>query len=137
MQEGGTSIRRKKRSNFSLHLFSSFWHNFEEQIIELLKRSVFAKETLSIIQFFNAAKLLLADYFLFSMCLTNPLQKVEQNLVNIQTYKHISKKRISGSAARCSEEQLFQRNRSILSKVIVCVYLTAICHQNIPAFHIL
>ena len=42
-------------------------------------------------QLFNAAKLLLADLLLFS-------RKVMQNMVNIQTYKHISQKRISGSA---------------------------------------
>ena len=35
MWEGGTSIRRKERINFSLHLFCSFWHNFEEQMIKL------------------------------------------------------------------------------------------------------
>ena len=30
-------IRRKERSSFSLDLFWSFWYNFEEQMIELLK----------------------------------------------------------------------------------------------------
>ena len=36
-----------------------------------------------------------------------------QNMVNIQTYKHISQKRISGAAVRCSEEQLFQISKEI------------------------
>ena len=31
----------------------------------------------------------------------------------------------------------FQRNRSALSNIIVCGYLTATCYRNIPAFHIL
>ena len=45
MREGGTSIRRKERSNFSLHLFCLFWHNFEGKIIKLPKVfcSVFVK----------------------------------------------------------------------------------------------
>ena len=30
-----TSIRRKERSNFSLHSISLIWHNFEEQMTEL------------------------------------------------------------------------------------------------------
>ena len=106
MWEGGASIRRKERSNFCLHLFCLFLHNFEEHIIELTKvfSSVFAKETLSMIQFFNASKLLLGDWFLFLMCLSNPLRKVIQNMVNIQTYKHFSQKIISGAAVRCSKE---------------------------------
>ena len=106
MWKGGASVRRNERSNFSLHLFCLFWHNFDEQIIELPKVfcSVFAKVTLSIIQFFNAAKLILGDRFLFLMCLTNPLRKVMQNMVNVQTYKHISQKRISGAAVMCSKE---------------------------------
>ena len=37
MWEGGTSIRRKETSNFSLPLFCSFWHSFEEQMIEIPK----------------------------------------------------------------------------------------------------
>ena len=36
MWEGGTGIRSKERSNFnSLHLFCSFWHNFQKQMIAL------------------------------------------------------------------------------------------------------
>ena len=63
MWEGGASVRREERSNFSLHLFCLLWHNYDEQIIELLKVfcSVFVKATLSIIQFFKAAKLLHGD----------------------------------------------------------------------------
>ena len=66
--------------------------------------SVFAKETLCMIQFFNAENLLLANLLLFSVCLTNPPKRVMQNIANMQTYKHIPQKRISGSAVRCFEE---------------------------------
>ena len=54
-----------------------------------------------------------------------------QNMVNIQTYKHISQKRIPGAVVRCSEG-----NRSVLSDVIGREYFTAIHYRNIPAFHI-
>ena len=37
MLGGGASITRKESSNFNFHLFCSFWHNFEEQVIELPK----------------------------------------------------------------------------------------------------
>ena len=106
MWKEGASITRKERNNFSLHAFCLFWHNFDEHIIEHTKVfcSVFFKETLSMIQFFSASKLLFCYRFLFSMCLTNPLKKVMQNMVNIQTYKHFSQKRISGAVVRCSEE---------------------------------
>ena len=40
MWGGGTSIRRKERRNFNLHLLCSFWNNLEEQIIELPKSFV-------------------------------------------------------------------------------------------------
>ena len=63
--------------------------------------SIFFKETLWTIQFFNAAKLLLGDSMLFSMCLTNPLRKVMQNMV------------ISGSAVKCSEEEQSQTFKEI------------------------
>ena len=42
--------------------------------------SAFVNEAVSIIKFFNAANLLLADWVLFSMCLTNPLRKVTKNI---------------------------------------------------------
>ena len=115
MWKGGANVRRNERSNFSLHLFCLFWLNFAEQIIEFPKVfcSVFAKVTLSIIQFFNTTKLILGDRFLFFMCLSNPLRKVMQNMVNVQTYKHISQKKISGAADRCSKEQLFQNSEEI------------------------
>ena len=71
-------------------------------------------------QLFNAAKLLLADLLLFS-------RKVMQNMVNIQTYKHISQKRISGLAVSVPKAvKMFQGNRSFLSDMIGCGYLTAI-----------
>ena len=58
MWEGGNSVIHKERSNFSLHLLFSFWYNFEDQMMFC---SVFVKETLGIIQFFNAAKLLITE----------------------------------------------------------------------------
>ena len=42
-------------------------------------------------------KLALAKWLLFSMCLTNPLRKVMQNMVSAHTCKHISQKRICGT----------------------------------------
>ena len=63
------------------------------------------------------------------MCLTNPLTKVMQYMVNIQTYKHISEKRISGSEVRCFQNK-FQGNGSVLGNVAGCGYLTAIGYQN-------
>ena len=60
-------MRCKERSNFNLHSFCLLWHNFDEQIIELTKVFclVFVKETLSMIQFFNASNLLFGEWFLF------------------------------------------------------------------------
>ena len=50
------------------------------------------------------------------MCLTNPLRRFLENTVNIQTYKHISQKRISGTAVRCLRNSCpkFQGNNSVL-----------------------
>ena len=69
MWEEETSIRSKEISNFRLSLFYSMWHNFEGHMIELSKcfYSGYVKETITIIQFFNAMKLLLADLFSFSI----------------------------------------------------------------------
>ena len=94
MWEGRNSIWCNKRSTFSLHLLYSFWHSFLEtdDKTPYVLCLVFAKEILSIKQIFNAAKLLLADWLLFSMCLTNPPRNFMQNLVNIQTYNHTSQK---------------------------------------------
>ena len=88
-------MRRMERSNFSLHLFCLFWLNFEEHFIELSKVfcSVFVKETLSIIQFFNVTKLLLDDWFLFLMCLNQFSKKSHAKrgkFTDIQT--HFSEK---------------------------------------------
>ena len=44
MWEERTSIRRREITNFSLHLFCLFWHNFG-------KKPSSVKEILSIIQF--------------------------------------------------------------------------------------
>ena len=73
------------------------------------------------------------------MCLTNPLGRFKQNMVNMKTYKHFSEKRISGAAVRCSEEWLVQNSKEIgvLSNVKGCGYLTTIRYWKIPAFHIL
>ena len=94
MWEGRNSTWCNKRSTFSLHLFYLFWHSFLETYDKTpyVLCSVFAKETLSIKQIFNAAKLLLADWLLFSMCLINPLRNVMPNMVNIQTYNHTLQK---------------------------------------------
>ena len=46
------------------------------------------------IQFFIAAKLLFADLLLFKMCLTNPQRNVMHNMINMQSYNHISQKNI-------------------------------------------
>ena len=193
MKAGGTSIRCREIINFSLHLFCSFWHNFEEQMIKLptllyliiekrggrsnckfleknpqvyliniwewpkytptilrnlnnfllvhfirpptirhKKVSVFFSFCQRDIKYktvFIEAKLLLADWFLFSMRLIDPLRKVTSNMVNIKTYKFISRRRIAVPK--------FQRNRSVLSNVTECGYLTAICYSNILIFHIL
>ena len=60
-------------------------------------------------------------------------------MVSVQTYKHISQKRTSGTAVRCFQVQLFQNPKEIvvLRNVRGCSCLTAICYRNIPAFHIL
>ena len=62
---GGISIRLKE----SLHSFCSFWNNFEKQMIKL--PSCFVQFLLKrhLETFFNAAKTILADQLLFSMCL--------------------------------------------------------------------
>ena len=52
-------------------------------------------------------------YLIFYFQFSNPLKKVLQNMVNIQTYKHPSQKRISGLAVRCSEKYLFQNSKEI------------------------
>ena len=46
------------------------------------------------------------------MGLTNPIRNVAQNMVNVQTHKHISQKRMSGTAVRCFQEALFQIPRT-------------------------
>ena len=46
------------------------------------------------------------------MCLTKPIRNVTQNMVNVQTHKHISQKRKSSTAVRCFQEALFQMPRT-------------------------
>ena len=136
--EGRTSIRRKKRSNFSLHLFYSFWFNFEEQKIYLLK--CFFQNLLNRHNTVFQCRKITSCWFFFSMCLTKSLWTVLQNMANIQTYKHISQKQNT-----CRSSQVFReitiskvrRNRSFLSDVLGCGYLTGTCFRNVPAFHIL
>ena len=73
------------------------------------------------------------------MCLTNPQRNVMHNMINMQSYNHISQKNIwlSGQVFREIAVAKFHGNRSVLGVVIECGYLTAICCRNIPASHIL
>ena len=44
---------------------------------------------------FNEEKLLLADWFLLKMCVTNPARKAVQDMVNIQTCEFLRKEFLS------------------------------------------
>ena len=72
------------------------------------------------------------------MCLTNPLRKVIQIMVNVQTYKHISQERISGTSVRSFYEEFLQisKEKIVLKNMIGCFDLTAICYGDIAPFHI-
>ena len=76
--------------------------------------SVFVKETLSIIRFFNAAKLLLADWFQFLMCFNKKIFAKYGKYADLQTT--FSEKNIwrSSQVFRGIAVPKFQGNRSVL-----------------------
>lgn len=134
MWEGGTSIRRKKKVLAFTFFYFLFWRNFEKQIIELSKCFV-QFLVLSIIQFFNCAKLVHADWSLFSVRITNALRKnYVVNMVNLQAHKHVSQKKCFWCDSQVLQWKFvpkFQGRRSILSVVTGCGNLTSICYREI------
>ena len=97
----------------------------------------FVKETVSIIQIFNTANFIFADWFFFSLCLTNPLKNCAEygKYTDLQTY--FSEKSIWRHSQFFQGIAIpkFQRNRSFISNVIGCGYLSPLFCRNIPAFH--